>query len=119
MSDYIVKREARTAFEKLILDSGRRMWKIPNENVDYAEGFAEKLSRSGFRNISLKEVGAQVFPGYYYEHLRPETIRELSKIRGRIFTRLGLIVDNVSYRLFKLGLAEYVLVRAEKPASSE
>ncbi len=117
VSDYILKRKARTAFEKGILDAGRRMWQIPMENKDAAEGFSEKLSRTGFESISLKEVGAQVFPGYYYEHLRPETIRELSKIRGRIFTRLGLIVDNVSYRIFKMGLAEYVLVRAEKPAS--
>ncbi len=117
MSDYILKRRPRGLVEKLTVDAGRRMWKIPLANMDSAKDYQAKLARAGFTNIELNEIGAQVIPGYYFEQMKPETIRALSRIRGRVRTRLGLIIDKTAYRIFNLGLLEYVFVSAEKPAS--
>ena len=41
---------------------------------------------------------------------------ELSKIRGHLVTKLGVVIDKMAYHIFNLGLLEYIFVRAEKPA---
>lgn len=114
LADYTLKRPPKNWIEKLVVESARRLWKVPKENVDSADTYGEKLRRVGFRNISLQEMGALTIPGYYFEQIRPETRRVLRKIRGFIGGRLGIIVDIAVYQAFQRGLLEYVLVRAEK-----
>ena len=57
-------------------------------------------------------------PGYYREQRRPETLRELTKIRGVVAGRLGWVIDIAVLKAYEMGLMEYVFVRAEKPAAS-
>ncbi|MEW6736927.1 MAG: methyltransferase domain-containing protein [Acidobacteriota bacterium] len=114
LADYTMKRPPRNIFESFVIHSAARLWKVPQENRDTAERYCEKLKRSGFTDIELQEVGAQTIPGYYFEQRRPETIREISKIRGFVAGRLGIIIDVAVYQAFRFGLLEYILVRAKK-----
>ena len=116
MADFIPKRMPRNALERFVGESARRLWKVPRENVYTADVYSEKMRVIGFREVELQQVGAAVIPGYYFEQRRPETIREVTKIRGFVAGRLGAVIDVAVYQAFKLGVLEYVLVRAEKPA---
>jgi ubiquinone/menaquinone biosynthesis C-methylase UbiE len=114
LADYSLKRGPKNIFEKVIVEAARRLWKVPEANVDSKETYEEKLRRSGFKNISIEEVGALTIPGYYFEQKRPATRRAISKIRGFVGGRLGFIIDVAVYKAFQRGLLEYILVRAEK-----
>jgi ubiquinone/menaquinone biosynthesis C-methylase UbiE len=116
ITDYTVKRQPRNPWEKLLLESARVLWKVPRENLDSSDSFREKLTRCGFGQISVKEVGEFTFPGYYAEQRRPECRRELARIRGFVGGQLGQIVDVVAIKAYQAGLVDYILVRAEKPA---
>jgi hypothetical protein len=72
------------------------------------------MQGAGFEKIEIQEMGALVIPGYYFEQMRPETIRAIAKIRGFMLARLSLLLDVAVYRGFTMGLLEYVLVRGEK-----
>ena len=71
----------------------------------------QKMREAGFENVEIEEIGESVIPGYYFEQMKPETIRAISKIRGFALARLGLLLDIAVYRGFTMGLLEYVLVR--------
>jgi len=49
-------------------------------------------------------MGATVIPGYYFEQMRPETIRAISKIRGFALARLSLLLDICRLRGFTMGM---------------
>lgn len=114
LSDYNLVRQPRNRFERFILETTLKLWQVPKENADSVESYRMKLERSGFTNVEIREVGADVIPGYYHEQRRPETIRELTKIRGFVAGRLGGIIDIVLYKAYRMGLIGYILVRAEK-----
>ena len=111
MSDYILKNPPRNMFEKLLVEAARRLWQVPRANVYSGEVYREKMEAAGFEQVTIEEVGASVIPGYYFEQMRPESIRAISKIRGFVLARLGLLLDVAVYRGFTMGLVEYVLVR--------
>lgn len=115
LSDFIPKRLPRNPLERFVGESARRLWKVPRENVYTADVYSEKMREVGFKGVDIQEVGAAVIPGYYFEQRRPETIREVTRIRGFVAGRLGVVIDVAVYQAFKLGVLEYVLVRAEKP----
>jgi len=112
MADFIVKKPPRNLFEKFVAEAARRLWQVPRANVYPAEVYRVKMQEAGFEKIEIKETGASVIPGYYFEQMRPETIRAISNIRGFALARLGLLLDIAVYRGFTMGLLEYVLVRA-------
>jgi hypothetical protein len=114
LADFIPKRLPRNPLERFVGESARRLWKVPRENVYGTDVYAEKLKAAGFTGVDIQEIGAAVIPGYYFEQRRPETIREVSRIRGFVAGRLGAVIDVAVYQAFKLGVLEYVLVRAEK-----
>ena len=89
--------------------------KSPRDNVYVTDVYREKLQAIGFQRVEIEEVGAAVIPGYYFEQRRPETVREVTRIRGFMAGRLGVVIDVAVYQAFKLGVLEYLLVRAEKP----
>ena len=84
---------------------------MPRANVYSGQVYHQKLQAAGFEKIEIEEIGAAVIPGYYFEQMRPETIRAISRIRGFALARLGLLLDIAVYRGFTMGLLEYVLVR--------
>jgi ubiquinone/menaquinone biosynthesis C-methylase UbiE len=113
LADFIPKRFPRNLLEKFVGESARRLWKVPQENLYLTDVYGEKLRATGFERVEIQEIGARVIPGYYFEQRRPETIREISRIRGFV-GRLSVVIDVAVYQAFKLGVLEYVLVRAEK-----
>jgi erythromycin 3''-O-methyltransferase len=114
LADFIVKRLPNNPLEKLVAEAARSLWKVPRANVYDADVYRQKMRGAGFRNIEITEMGAQVIPGYYFEQMKPETIRAIAKIRGFMLARLSLLLDIAVYRGFTMGLLEYVLVRGEK-----
>ena len=111
MADFIVKNPPRNPLEKLVAEAARKLWQVPRANVYSGEVYKQKMQAAGFEKVELEEIGASVIPGYYFEQMRPETIRAISKIRGFALARLGLLLDIAVYRGFTMGLLEYVLVR--------
>lgn len=114
MSDYTLKREPRTVFDRTVMEITRRLWEVPRENMDSAERYRAKMERSGFTSVNIEEAGARVIPGYYFEQRRPETIREVTKVRGFFAGRLGGVIDILLYRAYLRGMVDYIFVRAEK-----
>lgn len=114
MADYSLKRAPRSLLDRFVVESARRLWHVPRENVDTAESYGAKMERAGFEKVEIKEVGALTIPGYYFEQRRPETIRDITRIRGFVAGRLGGVIDLAVYKAFQSGLMEYILVRAEK-----
>lgn len=88
-------------------------------NVVTSDAYRETLGRVGFTSVEVEEVGRLTIPGYYREQRRPETIRELTKIRGAVAGRLGWVIDLAVLKAYEMGLMEYVFVRAEKPARGQ
>ena len=115
LSDYILNRKPRNIIEQFFLEAACKLWHAPRENRDTAETYSLKLKRSGFVNITIKKIGRNVIPGYYFENKRDETIQAMKKIRGYFIAHAGRIIDYVMYKVFLIGVIEYVLVRAEKP----
>ena len=111
MADFIVKNPPRNPLEKLVAEAARKLWQVPRANVYQAAVYKQKMQEAGFEDIEILEIGASVIPGYYFEQMRPETVRAISKIRGFALARLGLLLDVAVYRGFTMGLVEYVLVR--------
>jgi erythromycin 3''-O-methyltransferase len=111
MADFIVKNPPRNPIQKLVAEAARKLWQVPRANVYQAAAYKQKMQEAGFEDIEIQEIGASVIPGYYFEQMRPETIRAISKIRGFALARLGLLLDVAVYRGFTMGLLEYVLVR--------
>ena len=111
MADFIVKNPPRNPLEKLVAEAARKLWQVPRANVYQAAVYKQKMLEAGFEDIEIQEIGASVIPGYYFEQMRPQTIRAISKIRGFALARLGLLLDVAVYRGFTMGLLEYVLVR--------
>ncbi|HEY2973846.1 MAG TPA: class I SAM-dependent methyltransferase [Pyrinomonadaceae bacterium] len=111
MADFIVKNPPRNPLEKLVAEAARKLWQVPRANVYPADVYRRKMLEAGFEEVEIEEIGASVIPGYYFEQMRPETIRAISKIRGFALSRLGLLLDIAVYRGFTMGLLEYVLVR--------
>lgn len=111
MADFIVKNPPRNPLEKLVAEAARKLWQVPRANVYQAAVYKRKMQEAGFEDIEIQEIGASVIPGYYFEQMRAETIRAISKIRGFALARLGLLLDVAVYRGFTMGLLEYVLVR--------
>jgi ubiquinone/menaquinone biosynthesis C-methylase UbiE len=118
-ADYTLKREPRNVFERFVVEAARRLWKVPRVNVVTSDTYREKMRRAGFVNVEVEEVGRLTIPGYYREQRRPETVRELTKIRGVVAGRLGWVIDVAVLKAYEMGLMEYVFVRAEKPATSQ
>jgi ubiquinone/menaquinone biosynthesis C-methylase UbiE len=115
LADFVPKRMPRNLLERFVGESARRLWKVPRENIYLTDVYEEKLRTLGYEGVEIQEIGAAVIPGYYFEQRRPETIREVTKIRGFVAGRLGVVIDVAVYQAFKLGVLEYLLVRAEKP----
>jgi erythromycin 3''-O-methyltransferase len=111
MADFIVKKPPRGPVEKIVAEAARRLWQVPRANVYAADVYRQKMLAAGFENVEIDEIGASVIPGYYFEQMKPETIRAISKIRGFALARLSLLLDVAVYRGFTMGLLEYVLVR--------
>lgn len=114
LADYSVGKEFLNLWERLLLGTTALVWHVPKPNLDTTRSYRAKLEKAGFRNIAIQEIGPSVIPGYYFEQRRPETIEALRKIRGWFAAYPGSIIDHFLYMIYRAGLVNYILVRAEK-----
>jgi ubiquinone/menaquinone biosynthesis C-methylase UbiE len=113
--DYSLARQPKNIFEKLIAEFARSIWEVPKTNIYGNSVFEEKLKLAGFKNVQIQNVGKWTIPGYYFEHRKLESIKEVWKVRGFLKGVVGgFLVDIGVYWAFKIGILEYILLRAEK-----
>ncbi len=114
LSDFILAREPKNRLELKMLKFGARLWHISFENVDNIDSYKEKMEVNGFTDVNIDVVSNDVYPGYYQEQMRPETRKQLYKIRGQVVGRASHLIDFFTDRLYQIGLIGYVLVSARK-----
>ena len=115
-TDYSLGREPKNVFEKAIVELARATWHVPKENVYGNAVFKQKLGEAGFTDVLIQNIGASVIPGYYREHRRWESVREMIKIRGLTKGVLaGFVIDWAVYTAYRMGLCQYIVLYAEKP----
>ncbi|MFZ2803843.1 MAG: class I SAM-dependent methyltransferase [Patescibacteria group bacterium] len=114
LGDYTLKRQPKNVYEKSVVEAARILWHVPKANYETVESFGTTMERCGFKNVTVKTVGAETIPGYYFEARRPENRKQQAKIRGWLTAKLAFFVDYSVYKAFKDGLIEYVLARGEK-----
>lgn len=114
VSDYCLKNTPKRPWEKLLLELTLKIWNIPKENADSIETYRNKLLEIGFKKVSVDAIGNKVIPGYFREQTSKECIEELTRIRGFFAGRIGNVIDYAVYWCHKLGLIDYIIVKAEK-----
>lgn len=114
-SDYALARQSKNAADRFIIMAVRRIWKVPAVNIYGNEVFREKLTGAGFTNIQIENVGRLTIPGYYHESVRLKNLWAMWKIRGFFKGVLGgYLIDRGIYSVYRRGLCEYIIARAEK-----
>lgn len=113
--DYSLVRLPKNWLEKLLIEFARRLWQVPIANVYGNEEFARQLKQTGFSRVEIENVGQWTIPGYFFEHRRWPSVRQIVKIRGWLKGVLGgFLIDIGVFGAFKIGLLEYIIVKAEK-----
>ena len=75
------------------------------------------MEKAGFVDVVVKDVGEFCIPGYYEESKRPDTLAELSKVRGWFATYVsGRIIDELLCYVYKHGILTEVIAYGRKPA---
>lgn len=93
-----------------------KLWNAPVENWYTCEDFKKHVEDAGFVDVEVKDVGEFCLPGYYKESIRPETLAELSKIRGWFVAHIaGRILDELLLFAFRRKLMTEVIVHGRKP----
>ncbi len=116
-SDYALARQPKNVVDRFIIMAVRRIWKVPTVNIYGNEVFKEKLASAGFTNIQIENVGRLTIPGYYHESVRLKNFWAMWKIRGFFKGVLGgYLIDRGIYSVYRRGLCEYIIVRAQKPS---
>lgn len=114
LADYVLKRKPLSAIEDLICLIVPKLWHMPQANVVTTFEYQQSLERVGFKHIIMESAGDRVIPGYFQEHQKPETIAAMRNIRGYSGEFVGRIMDHAVYWAFKLGLYDYMFIRAER-----
>ncbi len=116
LADYTVNARPRNVIERTVFGAVLRMWKVPSANVVSADEYRTQLCQTGFEDVSLDHVGPLTFPGYFREQCRPAFRAEMRRLQGPLVERLGHLINVMTNRAYEMGLIDYVLVRAVKPA---
>ena len=75
------------------------------------------MEEAGFVIMVVKEVGKFCIPGYCNESARPDTLAELSKVRGWFATYVsGRIIDELIRYNYNHGMLTEVIVYGRKPS---
>jgi ubiquinone/menaquinone biosynthesis C-methylase UbiE len=116
ISDFYLKKRPETPLGQIFCNLCGHFWHIPKQNRYDLVTYEKKLKGAGFVDIELERVEDEVIPGYYSEQKRKDVQKSLARIRGWKNAKLSLLLDYVTYRLWKSGIAGYVLVSARKPS---
>lgn len=115
MADFALARPLHQAWARTVFGAVCAVWSVPSANAETMASYADRLRAIGFRDVRMEIVGDRTFPGYWREQRRAERRREVLRIRGRLGAALGMAMNYGLYKLYDLGLVEYILVTAEKP----
>lgn len=92
------------------------LWNVPIENICSCEGLKKCMEEAGFVDVVVKDVGEFCIPGYCDESARPDTLAELSKVRGWFATYIsGRIIDELIRYVYNKGILTEVIAYARKP----
>jgi ubiquinone/menaquinone biosynthesis C-methylase UbiE len=114
VADHILRRWPRNAGERVLLEVARLLWRVPRTNLGTAREYQQEMVDAGFREPQVRHVGELTYPGYFNEQRRPAFRREMERIQGRLTARIGYLINVAAYRAYRMGLLDYILVRAEK-----
>jgi cyclopropane fatty-acyl-phospholipid synthase-like methyltransferase len=117
LTDVIMKGDVanRSPFHRMLADFASRQWHMPKDNWSNLQDYRDLLSRIGFTVESLESIGQHVFPGFVRHNLRWSSLVAAMRTRG---WRIGIGLTFISWLLglvYRLGLSDYVYVRALKP----
>ncbi len=116
LADFAMPTPPRNFIENFFGRICSSLWNAPLENWCSPEVFKKRVEEAGFVDVEVKDIGKNCIPGYYEESIRPEILKELSKIRGWFTTYiLCRILDELILWAFNQRLLTEVLVHARKP----
>ena len=116
LADFAMPKPPANFIEKILGQLCAKLWNAPVENWYPCEQFKKHMEDAGFVDVDVKDVGRFCIPGYYYESLRPETLAELSKIRGWFTTYVACrVLDELILYAYKKKLLTEVIVCGRKP----
>jgi microcystin synthetase protein McyJ len=115
LADIVLRRPPRTRMEHAWVGAATALWRIPRANMVTLDGYRAGFVSAGFQIVSVEEVGARTFPGYYRAQRDPARRRELIASRGRIGATVGAVMNFAAHRVYQAGLLDYLLVSAAKP----
>jgi microcystin synthetase protein McyJ len=115
LADIVLRRQPRTRTEHAWVRAATALWRIPRPNMVTLDGYRAGFERAGFRIVSIEEVSARTFPGYYRAQRDPARRRELIESRGRLGATVGAVMNFAAHRVYQAGLLDYLLVSADKP----
>ena len=79
------------------------LWNAPLENWCSPKTFKQRMEDAGFVDVEVRDVGSSCIPGYYHESMRPETLAELSKVRGWFTAHIACrVLDELVLFVLKL-----------------
>jgi microcystin synthetase protein McyJ len=115
LADIVMRRPPRTRTEHAWVRAATALWRIPRANLVTLDGYRPAFERAGLRIVSIEEVSARTFPGYYRAQRDPARRRELIASRGRLGATIGAVMNFAAHRVYQAGLLDYLLVSAAKP----
>ncbi len=115
LADYALARPPRNAVERGVFHVARALWRAPAANVCSVDEYRDQLIAAGFRDVSVESIRDLTFPGYYQEQQRPEFQREMERLQGRLLARVGRVINVTANWVYRMGVIDYLLVRAQKP----
>jgi cyclopropane fatty-acyl-phospholipid synthase-like methyltransferase len=115
IADITMAEGEHSWWEILLAKLGAWTWNIPWVNALPASQLQKQMEELGFKDVKVQDISEHVFLGYYEDSWSPETISGLRKVRGRLYTMLGHIVDWFFYYSYHYGVIRYVIMTARKP----
>jgi len=119
LADIVLRRAPRTATEHALIGAATALWRIPRANMVTQAGYRAAFARVGFTGLTVEEVSAQTFPGYYQAQRGPARKKELIASRGRLGATVGAVMNFAAHRVYAVGLLDYLLVSATKPGHGQ
>jgi len=119
LADIVMRRPPETRTERAWVHAATALWRIPRANLVTLDGYRAGFVDAGLRLVSIEEVSARTFPGYYRAQREPTRRRELIASRGRLGAAVGAVMNFAAHRVYQAGLLDYLLVSAEKPGPND
>ncbi len=117
VADHALRRWPRNTVERAVLSITRRMWRVPPSNLSTAVEYGREVSEAGFLAPTVEQVAEQTYPGYFAEQRRPAFRREMERVQGKVTARVGSLINVAAEHAYRMGILDYLVLRAEKPAS--